>query len=147
MSDPVLDSFFGAGRKKTWEPPTAPPVHRTTVDSLDNEWLASLPSHEYMVGGVVKRFYTIGILARVLQRTPVTIRSWERKGWLPKATFRTPAPAGEQIPGKAVKGRRLYSEAQLQCLYEAHQRFSLDDPYQADWKGFRNYIKHNYPLT
>ena len=82
-----------------------------------------------------------------LNRKPVTIRSWEAKGWIPPASFRTPAPKSEQIPGKAVKGRRLYSEAQIVFLVEAAMAYAIDDPDSPDWKGFRKHIADNYPTT
>lgn len=80
-----------------------------------------------------------------LNRKPVTIRSWESKGWLPSASFRTPPPRSEQIPGKAVKGRRLYSEAQIVFLVEAAITYAIDDPVKPDWVGFRKHIEDNYP--
>ena len=110
-----------------------------------HNWLESLPSHEYTVNGIKKRFYTIGALASALNRKPVTIRSWESKGWLPSASFRTPPPRSEQIPGKAVKGRRLYSEAQIVFLVEAAMQYALNDQHNQDWAGFRKHIADNYP--
>jgi hypothetical protein len=117
------------------------------VDSATHEWLNSLRSYEYLVNGMARRFYTVGALASALNRKPVTIRSWEAKGWIPPASFRTPAPKSEQIPGKAVKGRRLYSEAQIVFLVEAAMAYAIDDPDSPDWKGFRKHIADNYPTT
>ena len=59
--------------------------------------------------GVVTEFYTVGQLAAALKRSAVTIRKWERLGYLPIATFRT---AG-QVRQKA---RRLYTRAQLETI-------------------------------
>ena len=127
-------------------PGTKTPKNRGKVlDNHQHEWLQSLKSSEFLVNGQVKKFYTIGSLAMALNRKPVTIRKWETKGWLPPASFRTPAPRGETVPGKAVKGRRLYSEAQLVFLVEAMMTFQIDDPNSPDWDGFRKHIKDNYP--
>ena len=127
-------------------PGTKTPKNRNKVlDNSQHEWLQSLNSSEYLVNGVVKKFYTIGSLAMVLKRKPVTIRAWETKGWIPPASFRTPPPKGETVPGKAVKGRRLYSEDQLIFLVEAAMTFQIDDPNSPDWKGFRKHIADNYP--
>jgi len=109
-----------------------------------NSWLDHLPFSEYSVGGVIKRFYTVGALASALERKPVTIRSWEQKGWLPPASFRTPAPRKEQIPGRPLKGRRLYSEAQVVFLVEAAVTYNLASP-DPDWDGFRTHIQNHYP--
>jgi hypothetical protein len=127
-------------------PGNAAPRNRgQVIDKPTHEWLTTLPSHEYTVGGVPKRFYTIGALSMALNRKPVTIRSWESKGWLPPASFRTPPPRSEQIPGKAVKGRRLYSEAQIVFLVEAAITYAIDDPVKPDWVGFRKHITEQYP--
>jgi hypothetical protein len=48
-------------------------------------------------------------LAAALNRSPVTIRKWERLGHLPIASFRTPGQVRE-------KARRLYSRAQLEII-------------------------------
>lgn len=99
----------------------------------------------YRIGGVDREFYTVGEVARALGRKAVTIRSWESKGWIPKVKYRTPAPAGTQIPGKSPKGRRLYSKAQLVFLVEAVETYKLNDPKRADWARFHTHIRANWP--
>jgi hypothetical protein len=59
------------------------------------------------VGGVDREFFTIGQLAQALGRKPVTIRTWERTGVIPRPTFRKPS----QDPRGA---RRLYTRAQVE---------------------------------
>jgi hypothetical protein len=153
MSDPLLDMFkpLSSGYPdidpKTY-PGTTPPRNAGKVlDRVHDDWLSSLPSQEWKVGDSVRKFYSIGTLAAVLQRSPTTVRSWESKGWIPPASFRAPAPRKEQIPGKALRGKRLYSEAQVRFLYEASVRFHLAIPRQADWPGFRRHVKTKYPTT
>jgi hypothetical protein len=151
MNDSTMDLWNRLSGAKTDEPPklypgnTPPREH--TLDKPTDDWLSSLPSQEYMVGGEKKKFYSIGTLSAVLQRSTTTVRSWEAKGWLPSASFRTPPPRKPQIPGKPSKGKRLYSEKQLRFLYEAYVRFYLADPKKADWAGFRRHIKQQYPTN
>lgn len=118
---------------------------KSSTSFANHEWLKDLEYDEYLVGGVAKRFYRIGALSRAVMRQPVTIRSWESKGWLPPASFRTPPPNGDQIPGKATKGRRLYTEAQVVFLVESVIEYNINDPKLADWVGFRSHIAKNYP--
>jgi len=61
------------------------------------------------IGGVEREFFTIGHLAKALNRKPVTIRGWERDGVIPKSTFRKPSedPRGT---------RRLYTRAQVEGI-------------------------------
>lgn len=124
---------------------TSPKNRGKVLDRSQHEWLQSLKSSEFLVNGQAKVFYTIGALAQALNRKPVTVRSWEAKGWIPPASFRTPAPRGETVPGKAVKGRRLYSEDQLVFLVEAAMTYAIDDPNSPDWDGFRKHIAEHYP--
>lgn len=143
-----LDSKIGRHMKEEKDfPGNTAPRNRGVVTPIriEHDWLKQLRSSEYQVNGVTKRFYTVGELGRALKRKAVTIRSWEAKGWLPPAMFRTPPPQGEQLPGKAVKGRRLYSEAQVVFLFEAAVRFSIDDVHNPDWEGFRQHISDKYP--
>jgi hypothetical protein len=98
----------------------------------------------YRISGEDMQMFTIGQLAIAVNRKPVTIRMWESRGWIPKATYRTPAPKTAQIPNKSVKGRRLYSRTQVEFLLEAIQTFKLDTA-QADWAGFANHTSKNYP--
>lgn len=71
--------------------------------------------------GVETNFYTIGELARVLNRKSVTIRKWEADGIIPKATFI--APSGDSR-GK----RRLYTEAQILGLVEIAREEGILEP-------------------
>lgn len=59
-----------------------------------------------MVDGVEHEFFTIGALAQALNRRPVTIRSWEAKGVMPKARFRD------------RRSRRVYSRRQVEGLIQ-----------------------------
>jgi predicted DNA-binding protein (UPF0251 family) len=70
---------------------------------------------------------------------------WEQRGWIPKVRYRTPAPAGTQIPGKPTKGRRLYSREQVELLIDAVEAFRLNDQKKADWDGFKKHIRANWP--
>jgi hypothetical protein len=115
--------------------------------SLASDRLALLdlcPSKEYMIGNVATKCYTIGSVAKVLDRKTVTIRSWEMKGWIKPPKFRTKRPDGQQIPGQAVKGRRLYSRDQVEYLIRSFEACSLDDPKKAQWDKFRSLLQ-NYP--
>lgn len=156
MSDPTLELF----NKLSGTPDSSPDEEndhlypgntppRNASESFDNEdpdWLKSLPYQEMMVDktGQTKRFYTIGAVASALGKKPVTIRSWEQKGWLPQASYRTPPPQRQQIPGKTPRGKRLYSQAQLEFLVEAYGNYVLS-PAKTNWPGFRTYIKRYYP--
>ncbi|CAB4154286.1 hypothetical protein UFOVP629_33 [uncultured Caudovirales phage] len=128
-------------------PGKTPPKNRKIVskDPLAEDRLNGAKSKIMKINGVDRQFFTVGELAKAVNRKPVTIRSWELNGWLPKAKYRTPAPRGTQIPGKVAKGRRLYSLEQVEFLLTALLRFEIDNPAKANWDGFRQHIKNQWP--
>jgi hypothetical protein len=129
-------------------PGNTPPKNRVSdrkVKNTPTDALNGARGKVYRIQGEDKEFFTIGELARALNRKAVTIRSWEQRGWLPKVKYRTPAPAGEQIPGKPSKGRRLYSRSQVEFLLEAVTKFNLDHSKLANWSGFQKHIRANWP--
>lgn len=113
----------------------------TALDSDPFSWLNDLPFNEYSVEGEPRKFYSIGTVCRALAIKPVTLRSWEQKGWMVKPKYRTPPPKGKQVQGSA-KGRRLYTEAQLRFLVEAYGKYVGE---QKDWEAFRKALASKYP--
>lgn len=71
-----------------------------------------------MVNGKEVEFFTVGVLARALQREVVTIRKWERQGYLPKARFRS---AG-------AKQNRLYTRPQILGIVQIAKEEGIYDP-------------------
>jgi hypothetical protein len=65
----------------------------------------------FTINGKSVELLTIGQVAEVLQRQPVTLRKWERLGTIPKATFVKPG-ANKDPRGR----RRLYSRPQVEAL-------------------------------
>ena len=77
----------------------------------------SRPIHK-IVNGQTVDFFSIGSVCAALGRPAVTIRLWIRKGYLPVATYRMP-DRGE------IKGRRLYTRAQIEELVKVLERHGL----------------------
>lgn len=99
----------------------------------------------YKINGEQVELFTIGEVAKAIGRKPVTIRMWESRGWIPRANYRTPKPIGQQVPGKEVKGRRLYTRSQVEFLAKAVDSFPLDTYSPVVWDKFRQHIKANWP--
>jgi hypothetical protein len=92
------------------------PVNRpepSLAEESDADW--DVRPVVYIYNGVSREFFTIGHLADALGRSPVTIRSWESKGLLPKSPYRSPRPRGESLPGVA-KGKRLWTRDQIEGI-------------------------------
>jgi hypothetical protein len=120
MTDDLIDSTFGdldmyyPGSKRKRKSVTTKKVKEEVSDWTANPIRKTLPNGRDM------EFYTIGALAVALGRPLITIRYWMKEGYLPAPSYRL----GDKIDakGKEIKGRRLYSRAQIE---EAVRLFAL----------------------
>lgn len=94
------------------------------------------------IKGVDTELFSIGDFARALARRPVTIRSWEASGVIPRCRIRTSKPKGPQVPGKAVAGRRMYTRYQITTVLEAAHAHGVmsERPEQANWEAFTKQV-------
>lgn len=93
------ERFFPGSRQPLTGPPGLP------------DPLRGLEGRQFPVGNGTVELFTISQLAEALNRRPVTIRTWEQKGIIPKATYVKPGI------NKDPRGRRrLYSRAQVEAL-------------------------------
>ena len=72
------------------------------VDINDDAYIGGIFDVDFKGTG----FYTVGTLAKALQREPVTIRKWENEGIIPKPTF-------HKTSYDARGRRRLYTKPQI----------------------------------
>jgi hypothetical protein len=105
MSD-LFERHFSEDLPGKRPPAVGPPAEKTLED-----WDAH-PTMK-VVGGKSIEFFTVGQLAMALGREAGTVRSWEQKGWLPLPVFRTKAPDWAGMPNRSLKGRRLWTRAQV----------------------------------
>lgn len=109
----MIEGFFPGSRHPITPPPGLP-------DSLRGE-----KGKQYTINGKVVELFTISQLASLLGRKPVTIRKWEEKGVIPKATYAKPG-ANKDPRGR----RRLYSKNQVEAMVSAAQEEGiLHDPH------------------
>lgn len=115
MSDPVSDPFekfmpdFPGKRRPLNRPDVTP--------SGQDEFRWDENPKTILHNGVAKEFFTIGHLALALNRATVTIRSWEKKGVLPRSPFRSPPPRVSTVNGEP-KGKRLWTRSQIEGIVQ-----------------------------
>lgn len=116
--DDVIGGIFGedetypGSKRKRRDPP--PPKENRSLYGED-PWDAK-PKVLTLAGGIGEReLFTIGNLAQAINRRPVTIRSWEAKGILPKARIRD------------KQQRRLYTRKQVQGLIRLCEKHGILD--------------------
>jgi len=90
------------------------PVQRKKVVTKPPPHWSDNPTR-YPYNGEMRDFYTIGHVALALNKSPVTIRSWETKGMLPKSALRSPRPKRSPL-GTQPKGRRLWTYDQIEGI-------------------------------
>lgn len=81
--------------------------------------------------GEETEFFNLGALAAALGKKPVSVRLWERKGYLPAAPFRLPGFTNGQ--GKEIPGRRLYSRELIDITVDEFSRRGLLGKRRVDW--------------
>ena len=128
------------GKRVPKNRPDSPIVVNSELENRYN----GIKGKEYIINGEKIMMYTIGQVCAALDKSAVTLRMWESKGWIPKSSFRTPPPNGVQIPGKASKGRRLYTQQQLDTLIDGVALFNIADRHRGDWEAFKQYIQEHW---
>lgn len=94
--------------------------------------------------GVVEEYFDVAAMGEALGRRGVTIRSWEEKGFLPKAWYRTKPPRPFKNTGKVIAGRRLYTRQQIEAVIAAAKVSRVYDPADsriADWPEFTRLVR------
>jgi transposase-like protein len=149
MRDPL--ELFGdlpdfPGKKK----PKNRPLTKEEKSSVDDPF-RGVTKKVAMINGVQRELYTVGAVARILGRSAVTLRKWERKGWIPAPTFRTSKASGAELLNADRKGYRLYSREQVEVLLTALEQNNLMGDRNSAWQdannwlSFIHYIQANWP--
>lgn len=87
------------------------------------------------VNGVETELFTIGALAQALEKEIVTIRLWEKKGYIPMAPYRL---RSKSLNGKKVGGNRVYTRALIDIAIEEFERRGLIGSARVEWSKLRD---------
>jgi len=82
------------------------------------------------LGGVETEVFTIGALAQALEKQIVTVRLWERKGYIPRAPYRLRA---KTLGGKKTGGNRVYTRALIEATLEEFLKRGLLGTARVEW--------------
>lgn len=135
-------------------PGKTPPKNRAEGNrriSSSFDIFEGIPKKLLSVNGEKKEFYTIGSLAQIVGRTPLAVRKWERKGWIPAPTYRSTKPSGHSSVNHKNKGYRLYSREQVELIYQSLDMNGLigirntgwREPHR--WLSFIEHVRENWP--
>ena len=128
--DEILKAFEGLdyvpGSKRKRREPDPKNSRRKSGES--NGWDAN-PIVKTL-GGKETEVFTIGALAQALEKTIVTIRLWERKGYIPRAPYRL---RSKTIKGQKTGGNRVYTRALIEAAIEEFSKRGLLGSARVEW--------------
>jgi len=130
----ILKSFEGLDRvpgskQKRREPSQLSEKRKKKVMGETNGW-DSDPIVK-SVKGVETELFTISALALALEKEIVTIRLWEKKGYIPNAPYRL---RSKSLNGKKVNGNRVYTRELIEIAIEEFASRRLLGSARVEWK-------------
>jgi hypothetical protein len=121
-----LDDYYpGSKRKRRAPDPKAKPRKVSTPEAWDSE-----PQVKTLPNGKVLELFSAGSLGLALNRPLVTLRLWERKGYIPRAPYRLKSMI---VNGVKKPGWRMYSRAIVETTIESFQSRGLLEAPRVDW--------------
>jgi hypothetical protein len=132
--DEILKAFEGLDRvpgskQPRREPSSLSEKRRAKILGESNGWDAN-PIIK-LVKGVETELFTISALAQALEKQIVTIRLWEKKGFIPGAPYRL---RSKTLNGAKVNGNRVYTRELIEIAIEEFARRGLLGSARVEWK-------------
>jgi hypothetical protein len=83
------------------------------------------------LNGKEVELFTVGAFAQALEKEVVTIRYWEKKGFIPIAPYRL---RSKSLNGKKVNGNRVYTRDLIEITIKEFERRGLLGSARVEWK-------------
>ncbi|CAB4123922.1 hypothetical protein UFOVP45_61 [uncultured Caudovirales phage] len=136
--DEILRAFEGLdkapGSKKTRREPTSESLKkRAKLLGESNGWDAEPILRT--IQGVETELFTIGALANALEKKVVTIRLWEKKGYIPMAPYRLKS---KTLQGQKVNGNRVYTRELIEIAVQEFAARRLLGTARVEWSQLRD---------
>jgi len=124
-----LDDFYpGSKKKRRPVDPNAKPKKTKEEGSWDSN-----PQVKKLPNGNVVELYSAGSLCQALGRPIVTLRLWERKGYIPRAPYRLKSIV---VNGVKKPGWRMYSKAMIEATVKIFNSRGLLEAPRIDWNRY-----------
>jgi hypothetical protein len=128
--DEVLKAFqdleYKPGSRQKRRSESATPKKRRAVE--EDAWDAN-PIIKTLNGKETEVF-TIGAMAKALEKSIISIRSWEKKGYLPRAPYRL---RSKTLNGQKVSGNRVYTRRLIEIAVEEFSKRGLLGTARVEW--------------
>jgi hypothetical protein len=131
MTEDFIDQTFGDlyypnSKRKRREP---------VVKEVKEVFWDSHPRPTTLPNGQEIDLFTIGALAKALDRPVVTLKLWMNEGHLPTSPYRLPTKTDKL--GKERQGRRLYSRSMIESAINTFTKFGVLHVKRIDWSKYR----------
>lgn len=126
----ILKSFEGLDRiPGSKQPRRAPVANAKKKPSKESSGWDENPKIK-LLKGVETEVFSIGALAKALDKQIVTIRLWEKKGYIPIAPYRL---RSKNLNGNKVMGNRVYTRVLIEIAIEEFQKRGLIGSARVEW--------------
>jgi len=124
-----LDDYYPGSKKK--RRPLNPQARKPKVQE-EGSWDSS-PQVKTLPNGSVVELFSAGAFALALGRPLVTVRLWERKGYIPRAPYRLKSML---VDGVKKPGWRMYSRDMVESTIQAFEARGLMEAARIDWNRY-----------
>lgn len=128
-----LDEYY-PGSKRKRRPPNPEMESRKAKALEDGAWDAK-PTLKSLPNGKVVELFSAGAFAQALNRPLVTLRLWERRGYIPRAPYRLKSI---MVAGDKKPGWRMYSRAMVESALESFRSRGLLEKARIEWNNHRD---------
>ena len=122
-----LEEYYPGSRKK--RRPLNPEAKKQRAKKEEGSW-DSESQVKKLPNGIVVELFSAGAFALALGRPLVTIRLWERKGYIPRAPYRLKSIV---VNGVKKPGWRMYSRDIVEATVKAFEARGLTEASRIDW--------------
>jgi hypothetical protein len=132
--DNVDFSEYYPGSKRKRRAPSAEPVKKLRK-TTEEDSLLSKPVVKILPNGNTIELFSAGALSEALNRPLVTLRLWERKGYIPRAPYRLRSVV---VDGVKKPGWRMYSRDMIDSVLTSFQSRNLLEATRVEWNQHRD---------
>lgn len=123
-----LENFYPGSKRKRREP-------EKPKEKIATHWEQDYIK-KYLPNGEQVEMYTLGSLAKAINRSVKTLRAWIDAGHIPTSPYRMPSTVSAK--GKEYAGRRLYSKRMVEAVVDIFESAGLISADRVEWSVHRN---------
>ena len=123
-----LDEYYPGSKRKRRSVNSVVEKKKAEKEAQDG-WDSS-PVVKTLPNGKSIELFSAGALSLALGRPLVTLRLWERRGWIPRAPYRLKSG---MLNRKKVPGWRMYSRGIIEATVKAFQSRDLLEAPRIEW--------------